>query len=98
MYFQNVNRQWVNAALTEKTDLSRDTKWTRSIAVGCENFVNEVERKMRSLSVGRRVRPIKDGYELRETIDTYNAHIEAEKCDIGVNNTWFWDEKRGNIV
>jgi hypothetical protein len=46
---------------------------------------------MRSLSVGRRVYPSKDGFELRETIEPYNAHFEAEKCDIDANNTWLCD-------
>lgn len=61
MDFQIVHRQWVNAALMQKTDLSRDTRWTRSSAVGSENFVIGVKRKMRAMSVGRRIRPLKDG-------------------------------------
>ena len=91
MLFQNAHRQWVNTALKQKTNLSRDTKWTQSIAVGGETFLTGVKRKMQALSVGRRVRPSKDGFELRETIDPYNAHFDAEKCDIDANNTWFWD-------
>lgn len=46
---------------------------------------------MQDLSFGRRVRPSYDGLELRETIDPYNAHFDAEKCDIDANNTWFRD-------
>ena len=91
MLFQNAHHQWVNSALKQKTNFSRDTQWTQSIAVGGEAFVTGVKRKMRALSVGRRVRPSKDGFELRETIDLYNAHCEAEKCDIDANNTYFWN-------
>jgi len=32
--FQNEHRQWIIAALEQKTGLTRDTKWTQSIAVG----------------------------------------------------------------
>jgi len=64
---------------------------TQSIAVGCESFVAEVKRKLGAMSVGRRVRPSKDGFELKETIDPYNARFETEKCDIDANNTWYWD-------
>ena len=49
---------------------------------------------MKALSVGRRVRPTEEGFELRETIDPYNAHSEAEKRDIDANNTWFWNLNR----
>ena len=44
---------------------------------------------MQALSVGRRVRSTTEGFELRETIDPYNSHFEAEKCDIDAKNTWF---------
>lgn len=89
--FQNAHHEWVNTALKYRTNLSRDTKWTQSIAVGGEAFLTLVKRKMQALSVGRRVRPSKDGFELRETIDPYNSYFEAEKCDIDGNNTWLWD-------
>jgi putative transposase len=92
--FQNEHRQWIIAALVHKTALSRDTKWTQSIAVGGETFVAEVKRKLGAMSVGRRVRPSKDGFELKETIDPYNARFEAEKFDIDANNTWYWDLNR----
>jgi REP element-mobilizing transposase RayT len=92
--FQNSHRQWINSALEQKADLSRDTKWSRSIAVGGESFVTVVKRKMGALSVGRRVHQSKDGFELRETIDPYEAHFKAEKCDIDANNTWFWDQNQ----
>ena len=89
--FQNEHRQWIAAALEQERASSRDTKWTQSIAVGCESFVAEVRRKLGAMSVGRRVRPSKDGFELKETIDPYNARFEAEKYDIDANNTWYWD-------
>jgi putative transposase len=86
--------QWIIAALEHKTALSRGTKWTQSIAVGGETFVAEEKRKLGAMSVGRRVRPSKDGFELKETIDPYNARFEAEKFDIDANNTWYWDLNR----
>ena len=49
------------------------------------------QRKKRCQSIGRRVRPSGDGFELRETVRSYNAHFDAEKCDIDADNTWFWD-------
>ena len=89
--FQTKHLQWINAAIENQTGLSHDTKWTRSIAVGSEDFLKEVKRKMQAMSVGRRIHLSKDGFELRETIDSYNGHLDAEKCDIDANNTWLWD-------
>jgi putative transposase len=89
--FQTKHLQWINAAIEQKTDLSRDTKWTRSIAVGGDSFVTAVKRKMKAMPVGRRIRPTKDGFELRETTDPYITHFEPKKCDIEANNTWGWD-------
>lgn len=62
------------------------------------NFVAGEKRKMRALSVGRRVHPSEDGFELRETIEPYHAHFEAEKFDIHANNTWLWDLRPGITV
>ena len=85
--FQESHRQWVDNAIAQKTNLKREFKWTESIAVGNEGFLTRVKRKMQALSVGRRVRPTAEGFELRETIDPYNSHFEAERCDIDANNT-----------
>ena len=79
----------VDNAIEQKRDFARESKWTESIAVGNENFLTRVKKKMQALSVGRRVRPTTEGFELRETIDPYNSHFEAEKCDIDAKNTWF---------
>lgn len=50
------------------------------------------------ISVGRRVRPSEDGFELRESIDHYNAHFDAAKCDIGANSAWSWDIQYDGVV
>ena len=49
----------------------------------------KAKRKMQAMSVGRRVRPSEDGFELKETVRSYNAHFDAEKCNIDADNTWF---------
>jgi hypothetical protein len=46
---------------------------------------------MQAMSVGRHIRPSKDGFERRETTAPYNAHFEPKKCDINANSTWVWD-------
>jgi len=91
--FYTSHRRWVNAALRQKKDLLRESKWTQAIAVGDENFVATVKKHLRSLPTGRRVRSTKEGYELREAIVPYNGHSEAKKWDIHTNKICFWNEK-----
>ena len=39
----------------------------------------------------RKVEGVKKGYQLREGPEFYNALFEAEKRDIGPENTYYWD-------
>jgi len=68
-----------------------DDKWTRSIAVGSKEFVDKVKSKMGILAKGRDVTETDGGYQLREATESYLPHFEAEKGDIGPENTYFWN-------
>ncbi len=63
----------------------------QSIAIGGKEFVDKVKLKLGVLAQGREVRETDTGYELRETGDSYMHHFEAEKCDRGCENGYFWD-------
>jgi hypothetical protein len=56
-----------------------------SIAVGSHAFVKEIKNKLAVKTVGRKMRDIIDGFELREPEFSYNALFEAKKEDIGQN-------------
>jgi len=43
------------------------------------------------LAVGRKSIGTGDSYQLREPSIPYGAHFGAKKCDIGPENTYFWD-------
>lgn len=70
-----------------KTGDIEEFKWARAH----RHHIQLVKRKMQALSVGRRVCPLKDGFESRETIDPYNARFKAEKCNFEANTIWLWD-------
>lgn len=72
-------------------DNSRDDKWTKSIAVGNKEFVDKVKSKLGILAKGRDVTETDEGYQLREPIEAYWPHFEAEKGDIGPENTYLWN-------
>ncbi len=45
-----------------------------------------------SLVRGRKVKKIGERYQLREPSVPYGNHFEVEKCDIGADNAYFWND------
>ncbi len=71
----------------------RDEKWTRSIAVGSKEFVENIKSRLAGLAKGRNIQKAEAAYQLRETSPhiSYNALLRGENGDIGYNNAYFWD-------
>jgi hypothetical protein len=73
---------------------SRDAKWTESIAVGDQEFVQEAKEKLGVQAAGRKIEA-KDGvYELREAQASYSYSplFDPEKCTLSSKNSYFWDK------
>jgi len=68
----------------------RDAKWTESIAVGDKEFVMETKAKLGAKAMGRRTLENIEGYELRETQNSYNHVFAPEKCSLRLKNYRFW--------
>ena len=69
----------------------RDDKWTKSIAVGSKDFVDKVKAKLGVLAKGRDARKTEAGFQLREPANSYMHHFEAQKDNIGPENSYFWN-------
>lgn len=69
----------------------RDDKWTKSIAVCSRDFVDKEKSKLGVLAKGKDVAETNDGYQLREPTNSYMHHFQAQKGDIGPENTFFWN-------
>jgi len=80
--FRESHHKWIQVEV-EKTDCRRKTHWTESIAVGGKRFVKEVKARLAPKAIGRKIRSLGHGMELRETIAPYNAFFGPEKDDIG---------------
>ena len=83
------HKEWINEYLDKGN--GRDNKWTKSIAVGSKEFVDDVKRELGGHAKGRKARETGEGYQLSEPSATYSSHFEVEKADIGVDNGYFWD-------
>jgi putative transposase len=86
---KDAHKEWVEIALKEKI-IVRDDKWTKSIAVGGDRFIEDVKTQMGSAAIGRRRIEAGDSYQLREHPNYYGDVFEEKKSDIGPENTYFW--------
>ena len=85
------HRSWVDEALKDG-GIVREAKWSESIAVGSEEFVDRTKDDLGIRARGRKAREIEGQFELREPEATYHGHFEAKKADIGPENTYFWND------
>jgi hypothetical protein len=79
--FTTAHRQWVQGTL-EETDAKRDSRWTKSIAVGSSKFTERMKNSMEAMAKGRIIRRIGDGFELRESPTAYISIDGPENRDI----------------
>ncbi len=61
------------------------------IAVGGEQFVQKIKEGLGAKALGRRIREVPGGYELRERVGSYIADFSPQKGDIGLENTYNWN-------
>jgi putative transposase len=77
----------VNESLASSNNI-RDSRWTRSIAVGSEQFVERIKAGLNTKALGRKIRNMHGGYELREAVASYITDFDYKKGDIGPENAY----------
>ena len=84
--FKNAHREWVEAG--SSGDIARrDDRWSESIAVGSEGFVEQVKIELGFKAQHRQV-AVADGlYTLREPVPPYGDHFDRENEALRPNNT-----------
>jgi len=87
--FRKSHRDWVNGLLAQDNNVF-DSQWTRSIAVGSEQFIERIKAVLGTKALGRRAHKVSGGYELREPERIYNADFDPRKSSIGLKNTYKW--------
>jgi putative transposase len=81
-------RGWVEEALAER-DQGRQSRWTESIAVGSEGFVEKTKAALGIKALGREVIGGEGVYELREPLIPYSLDSTDENSDLRQKNTYF---------
>jgi hypothetical protein len=86
-----VGNSFVEEAL-ENQDRERESRWTESIAVGCEAFVRDTKERLGIKAMGRQVIGDNESYELRESEVSYEANFDPENGGLREENAFYWDE------
>ncbi len=84
------HRGWVEESLgTGNND--REGKWTQSIAVGSEEFIEKTWAELGIKAKGRKVREAQGAYVLREPEALYGDDFEVKNGGLRLENTYLWD-------
>ena len=89
--FKAAHKEWVEAAIANGKNV-RDGKWTQSIAVGSQDYVENIKDVLGIHAKGRKVVGETETFQLREPLELYNAGFCIKKNDMGPQNLYFWEE------
>jgi hypothetical protein len=87
---RNSHKKWVEEIIKRKTFI-RDKKWSKSIAVGSKEFVEDIKDKLGIRAKGRKVVESGGGYHLRETQAAYMSNFTPENSVLRAKNTYVWE-------
>jgi len=82
---------WVFEAKLRKGDGRREPRWTESIAVGSETFIEDTKERLGVKAMGRQVVGGDGNYELRDSGSSYKPDFGHENVGLSPKNTYFWD-------
>jgi putative transposase len=71
--------------------MTYDKKWSQSIALGNQSFVDEIVRNLGKKARYREIVEKGDSFVLREPKSSYNTHFGPKKDHLRVKNTHFWN-------
>jgi putative transposase len=83
-------RKWIDETLS-KESICRETKWTKSIAVGDVSFVMETKKALGAKALGRNTLGEDSNFQLRESVEPYNSLFPPEKGVLRTENTFLWN-------
>jgi putative transposase len=83
-------REWVEETLAREVG-GRESRWTESIAVGSQGFVEKTKAELGIKATGREVVGTESVYELRERDDSYKGNFAGENSGLRLENAHFLD-------
>jgi len=83
-------RNWADDSLSKGLS-RRETRWTESIAMGDESFVEGIKESLGARAIGRKAIRKDTGFQLRESLEPYNTLFTPEKGVLRIENRRFWN-------
>jgi len=87
---QQACREQVEAAIGQR-QLERQSRWSESLAVGSQTYVEAIRNQLGPRARARDIIPTGGGYQLRERDAAYRGHFEGKKGRLRPENTRYWD-------
>jgi len=87
----NAHRQWIDEALSSELR-QRDESWTKSLAVGSEEFVLKTKEILGAQGRGRGAVMAGDSFTLREPQEIYVDNSGPKNRAIAPDNGFVWDD------
>ena len=69
----------------------RDRKWSTAIAVGSENYIDQIKKELGIRVVHRKKTRVNKEFELREDEIPYSADFDPQKAWLRQGNRLFWN-------
>jgi len=88
--FQRQHREWITQAIEDNT-LARETKWSQSIAVGEDAFVQEITKSLYPKAGRREIVEIDGSHIVREPMSSYKADFIGKIASLSPKNTHYWE-------
>ena len=85
-----LRKRSINTIL-KRENLPRESKWTESIAVGSESFVETIKNKLGNRATSRIVHQDNENYQLHESVEPYSTIFSTKKDALSPNNGLFWN-------
>lgn len=89
--FQQAHRLWVREALRQDA-MKRDERWSESLAVGSQAFVESVKRELALKARHRAIEAADGSYALKQPQFPYTGHFDLKSGALRLKNTVFWGE------
>lgn len=89
--FQVAHRTWIDSALDVDSS-KREQRWTESLAVGSNTFINDILSQLGFKAKGRKIIEQGQTSQIREEIQSYNPLFEGENSNIAPINAIFWQQ------
>ncbi|WP_136806493.1 transposase [Desulfosediminicola flagellatus] len=86
--FRQLHREWVEQELLNDVS-SRQSFWSEAVAVGNENYIQNIQRELVGRIPGRSIISESESSILKEPTTPYSTLFDTQKCILRPQNTYF---------